>query len=86
MTSAPSVRHWITILIPMAKSNDGCSRFSYRMCDDVAEIVHQEQMKAFEDGKFRGRNQIIDRIIREWNYWNLERKEAGTEAEDTGKA
>jgi hypothetical protein len=66
--------------------NDSCYRFSYRMCDDVAEIVIREQVKGLNNGKFRGRNQIIDRIIREWDYSNLARNEAGTDALDTGKA
>jgi hypothetical protein len=68
------------------KKSDSCYRFSYRMCDDVAEIIIREQMKGLSKGKFRGRNQIIDRIIREWDYSNLARNEAGTDALETGNA
>jgi hypothetical protein len=54
------------------------------MCDDIAEIITQEQIKLLSAGKFRGRKQIIDRIIREWNYLNLARNEAGTDTFETG--
>lgn len=62
-----------------------CRRFGYRVCDDVAEIITNEQVKMMKLGKFRGRQQIIDRIIREWNHLNLARNEAGTDSLDTGK-
>ena len=68
----------------MSKS-DGCHRFTFLMCDEVAQIVFDEQRKELtEKGYFRGRNQIINRIIREWDYSKRERSDKGTDALDTG--
>lgn len=66
--------------------SDGCHRFTFQMCDEVATIVFDEQRKELSDkGYFRGRNQIINRMIREWYQLKRALSEAGTDAEDTGK-
>lgn len=67
------------------KKTDACYNFNFKMCDDVADIVFQEQAKAVAAGKFRGRNLIINRIVREWNQLKRALSDAGTDAEDTGK-
>lgn len=65
--------------------SDGCHRFTFQMCDDVAEIVFDLQRRELTDkGYFRGRNQIINRIIREWNYSQRALNDAGTDALETG--
>lgn len=61
-----------------------CRSFAYKVCDDIYEIINQEQVKMLQLGKFRGRQQIVDRIIREWYQLNLARSEAGTDVLDTG--
>lgn len=66
------------------RSTYDCHAFTYKMCDEVAAIIFEEQSKLLKAGKFRGRQQIIDRIIREWNYSNLARNEGGTDALETG--
>ena len=61
-----------------------CHTFTYKMCDEVAAIIFNEQARLLKEGKYRGRQQIIDRIIREWNHSNLARNEGGTDALETG--
>lgn len=48
------------------KVTANCRQWTYQMCDDVAEIITNEQIRLLNDGKYRGRKQIVDRIIREW--------------------
>ena len=69
----------------MRKEKD-CRRFtfSYTMCDDVADIINKEQVDRLIMGRFRGRQQIIDGIIREWYQMKRALSESGTEASDTG--
>jgi hypothetical protein len=67
------------------KQHEGCLSFTFKMCDDVAQIILKEQSKSILMGKFRGRQQIINRIIREWNHSNLLRSDSGTETLETGK-
>jgi hypothetical protein len=66
------------------KTSESCYQFNFKMCDDVADIIFGEQSKAVANGKFRGRNLIINRIIREWVQLKRALSEAGTDAEDTG--
>ena len=54
------------------------------MCDDVADIIFEEQSRLLKMGKFRGRQQIINRIIREWDHSKRERSDSGTDAFETG--
>jgi len=61
-----------------------CHSFVFKMCDEVAAIIFEEQSKLLKQGKFRGRQQIIDRIIREWDHSKRERNDAGTDALETG--
>jgi len=61
-----------------------CHSFVFKMCDEVAAIIFEEQSKLLKQGKFRGRQQIIDRIIKEWDHSKRERSDAGTDALDTG--
>jgi hypothetical protein len=70
----------------MEKDKD-CRRFttSYSMCDDVADIINREQTNLLLMGKFRGRQWVVDRIIREWDQMKRALSSAGTDASDTGK-
>jgi hypothetical protein len=61
-----------------------CHSFVFKMCDEVAAIIFEEQSKLLKKGKFRGRQQIIDRIIKEWDHSKRERNDAGTDALETG--
>jgi hypothetical protein len=61
-----------------------CHSFVFKMCDEVAAIIFEEQSKLLKQGKFRGRQQIIDRIIKEWDHSKRERNDAGTDALETG--
>lgn len=62
-----------------------CHSFTFKLCDDVFDIVIREQTNALLCRKFRGRNQIINRIIREWDQLKRDRKDSGTEDSETGK-
>jgi len=61
-----------------------CHSFVFKMCDEVAAIIFEEQSKLLKKGKFRGRQQIIDRIIKEWDHSKRERSDSGTDALETG--
>lgn len=68
----------------MRLNKSDCHAFTFKMCDDVADIIFEEQSRLLKQGKFRGRQQIINRIIREWDHSKRERSDAGTDALETG--
>lgn len=54
------------------------------MCDEVADIVNEEQAKFVAKGRFIGRNRIIDLMILRFRQANLSLSDLGTESRDTG--
>ena len=68
----------------METKQTGCWAFTFQLCDEVAQIVLREQTNSLIMGKHRGRNQIINRIVREWDQMKRDLNSSGTDASDTG--